>query len=70
MRNEWLSKVWEAKWAQNVTKIGAHHKSQQKAFFELKHNIFFAAVLTFLDLQQTFEIEIDAFEYVIGVLLT
>ena len=44
-------------------------KSQQKAFVDLKHRLFFALVLTLLDLQKSFEIEIDAFDYAIGTVL-
>ena len=45
-------------------------KSQQKAFEELKHLLFLALVLALLDLQQPFEIEIDASDYAVGVVLT
>jgi hypothetical protein len=58
-----------------VTKGGSKEKlfwfeSQQKAFGELKHHLYSAPVLKLLDLQQPFEIETDAFDYVIGVVLT
>eukprot|EP00253_Pinus_taeda_P026687 PITA_26687 len=58
-----------------VTKGGAKEKffwsaTQQKAFFELKNRLCFAPVLTLLDMQQPFEIETDAFDYAIGVVLT
>ena len=36
----------------------------------MKHRLFFALVLTLPDLQQPFEIETDASEYDIGVVLT
>ena len=39
-------------------------------FAELKHRLCCALVLTLLDLQQPFEIEKDASDYVIGVVLT
>jgi len=58
-----------------VTKGGAKEKffwskSQQKAFGELKHRLCSAPVLTLPDLQQPFEIETDASDYAIGVVLT
>ena len=58
-----------------VTKEGAREKffwsePQQKAFIELKNHLCSALVLTLLDLQQPFEIETDASEYAIGVVLT
>ena len=58
-----------------VTKGGAKEKlfwseSQQKAFIELKHLPCSAPVLTLPDLQQPFEIETDASNYAIGVVLT
>ena len=58
-----------------VTKGGAKVKfcwseSQQKALVELKHRLCSAPVLTLPDLQQPFEIEIDASDYAIGVFLT
>jgi len=63
-------------WAlSQVTKGGAKEniflsKSQQKAFIKLKHHLCSAPVLKFPDLQQPFEIETDAFDYAIGVVLT
>ena len=58
-----------------VTKGGVKEKlflleSQQKAFVELKHHLSSAPVLTLLDFQKPFEIEIDASDYAIGVFLT
>ena len=58
-----------------VRKGGAKEKlfwyeSQQKAFIELKHRLCFALFLTLPDLQQPFEIETDASDYAIGVVLT
>lgn len=58
-----------------VTKRGAKAKffwfeSQQKAFIDLKHHFCFAPVLTLPDLQQPFEIETDASDYVIRAVLT
>ena len=41
-------------------------KTQQKAFAKLKHCLCCAPVLTLPDLQQPFEIEIDASDYAIG----
>jgi hypothetical protein len=46
------------------------YKSQQKAFIDLKHHLYSAPVLTLLDLQQPFEIKIDACKYAIGAFLT
>jgi len=45
-------------------------ESQQKAFINLKHRLYSAPVLTLPDLQKPFEIEIDACDYAIGVVLT
>jgi hypothetical protein len=45
-------------------------KSQQQAFDDLKHRLYSAPVLSLPDLQQPFEIEIDASDYVVGVVLT
>ena len=58
-----------------VTKGGAREKffcsePQQKAFIELKNHLCSAPVLTLPDLQQPFEIETDAYDYAIGVVLT
>ena len=58
-----------------VTKGGAKAKlfcseTQQKAFAELKHHLCCAPVFILLDLQQPFEIEIDASDYDIGAVLT
>ena len=58
-----------------VTKGGAKEnfcwsESQQKAFVELKHHLCSAPVLTLPDLQQPFEIEIDASDYAIGAVIT
>ena len=41
-----------------------------KAFVELKHRLYSTLVLTLPDLQQPFEIEIDASDYAIGAVLT
>ena len=45
-------------------------KSQQKAFVELKHCLYSAPMLTLLDLRQPFEIERDASDHAIGVVIT
>eukprot|EP00253_Pinus_taeda_P008884 PITA_08884 len=45
-------------------------KSQQKAFTELKYRLYSAPVLALPDLQQPFEVEIDAFDYAIRAVLT
>lgn len=36
----------------------------------MKHRLYAALALTLLNLQQPFEIEIDAYDYVVGVVLT
>ena len=36
----------------------------------MKHRLCYAPVLTLPNLKQTFEIEIDAFDYAIGVVIT
>ena len=58
-----------------VTKGGAKSRffwfeSEQKSFAKLKHHLFFAPMLTLLDLQQPFAIETDAYDYAIGEVLT
>jgi len=58
-----------------VTKGGAKEKlfwsgSQQKAFTELKDHLCSVRVLALPDLQQPFEVEIDASDYAIGAILT
>ena len=45
-------------------------ESKHKEFSELKHHLYSAPVLTLPDLQQPFEIEIDASDYSIGAVLT
>ena len=45
-------------------------ETQQKAFAELKHRLCYAPMLTLPDLQQPFEVETDASDYAIGVVLT
>jgi len=45
-------------------------KTQQQMFFELKNHLCSAPVLTLPDLQQPFTIEIDAFDYAIGTVIT
>ena len=63
-------------WAlSQVTKGGGKAKfvwteSQQKSFVELKHRLCLASVLALPDLQQPFEIETNASDYVVGVVLT
>jgi hypothetical protein len=46
------------------------NRSQQKEFDDLKHRLCSTPVLTLPDLQQPFEIETDASNYVVGVVLT
>jgi hypothetical protein len=45
-------------------------KSQQQTFDDLKNHFFLALVLSLPYLQQIFEIEIDALDYVVGIILT
>jgi hypothetical protein len=45
-------------------------RSQQKAFDDLKQRLCSAPVLSLPDLQHPFEIETDASDYVVGVVLT
>ena len=45
-------------------------KSQPKEFYELKHHLYYALVLTLLDLQLPYEIETSAPDYAIGAVLT
>lgn len=47
-----------------------YSENQHKAFSKLKHRLCSAPVLTLPDLQQPFEIEIDATDYHIGEILT
>jgi hypothetical protein len=63
-------------WAlSHVTKGGGKEKfvwgkEQQQTFDDLKHRLCSTLVLSLLDLQQSFEIEIDAYDYAIGAVLT
>eukprot|EP00253_Pinus_taeda_P009618 PITA_09618 len=59
----------------HVIKEGAKGKffwseSQQKAFIEFRDRLYSAPALTLPDLQQPFEVEIDASDYGIGAVLT
>jgi hypothetical protein len=45
-------------------------KEKQRAFEDIKNHLCSALVLSFPDLQQEFEIETDAFDYVVGATLT
>eukprot|EP00253_Pinus_taeda_P009263 PITA_09263 len=45
-------------------------ETKQQAFSELKNHLSYAPVFTLSDLQQPFEIEIDASDYAIGTVLT
>jgi hypothetical protein len=45
-------------------------KEQQIAFDDLKHYLCSTPVLSFPDLQQSFKIETNAFDYVVGAILT
>jgi hypothetical protein len=42
-------------------------RSQQKSFDDIKHHLCSSSMLTLPNLQQPFEIEIDASDYVVGV---
>jgi hypothetical protein len=63
-------------WALNqVTKCGGGEKfvwgkEKKQAFADLKHRLCSSPILSFPDLQQPFEIEIDAFDYDVGIVLT
>jgi hypothetical protein len=63
-------------WALNqVTKGGGKAKftwgnAQQQAFDDLKHRLCSAPIFSLPDLQQPFEIDTDAFDYVVGAVLT
>jgi hypothetical protein len=63
-------------WALNqVTRGGGKEKfvwglSQQQAFNDLKKFLCSTPLISILDLQQPFEIEIDALDYVVGAILT
>jgi len=46
------------------------HKTQQKAFVELKQCLCSTPVLTLPNLEQPFEIETEASDYAIGAVLT
>jgi hypothetical protein len=45
-------------------------KEQQRAFDDLKHRFFSSPILSLLDLKQSFEIETNAFDYVVGTVIT
>jgi hypothetical protein len=45
-------------------------KEKQRAFDDLKHCLCSSPVLSLPDLQQPFEIETDASDYVVGIVLT
>jgi hypothetical protein len=45
-------------------------KEKQRAFDDLKHHLFSSIVLSLSDLQQPFDIDIDASDYVVGAFLT
>jgi len=45
-------------------------KEQQRAFNDLNHRLCSTPTLSFPDLQQPFEIEIDAYDYDVGIVLT
>jgi hypothetical protein len=63
-------------WAlSQVTKGGGREnfvwgKEQQRAFDDMNHRLCSAPVLSWLDLKQPFDIETDAFDYVVGTVLT
>jgi hypothetical protein len=45
-------------------------KEQKRAFDDLKHRLCSSPVLSFPNMQQPFDIETDAFDYVVGGVLT
>jgi hypothetical protein len=58
-----------------VTRVSGKEKfvwclSQQQAFDDLKKSLFSSPVLSLLDLQHPFEIDIDASDYDVGVIIT
>ena len=63
-------------WAiSQVTKGGgkenfAWGKEQQQEFDDLKQRLCSVPVLSFIDIQQSFDIETDAFNYVVGTFLS
>ena len=63
-------------WALNQVTKGGHKetfvwgKEQQWEFDDLKHHLFSAPILSFIDLQQLFVIETNASNYVVGAVLT
>jgi hypothetical protein len=63
-------------WALNQITIGSGKvkflwgRSQQQAFDDLKQHLCSTLVISLSDLQQPFEIKIDASDYVLGVVLT
>jgi hypothetical protein len=63
-------------WAlSQVTKGGgkakfAWGKAQQQEFNDLKHHVYSSLVLSLHDMQQSFKIDIDASDYVVGAVLT
>lgn len=46
------------------------YESQEKVFFEMKNHLYSTPVLTFPNQEQPFEIETNALDYTIGVVLT
>jgi hypothetical protein len=59
---------------QQLTKGGGREnftwgKAQQKSFDDMKHCLFSAPILSLPDLQQPFDIETDACDYVVGAIL-
>jgi hypothetical protein len=63
-------------WALNQVTKGsgkenfAWGKEQRKAFDDMKHRLCSTPLLSLPDLEQPFEIEIDASDYVVGIVLT
>jgi hypothetical protein len=63
-------------WALSQVTIGGGKEtfvwglSQQKSFNYLKKHLFSSLVLSLSNLQHPFEIEIDASDYVVGIILT
>ena len=61
-----LNQVTKGSGKENV----AWRKEQQWSFDDLKHHLCLAPILSLPDLQQPFDIETDASDYVVGAVLT
>jgi hypothetical protein len=45
-------------------------KEQQQTFDDMKHRLFLSPIISLPDLQQPFDIDTDAFDYVVGAVIT